>query len=462
MAGRPSKSRQLDIWMNGHLVGRWTLDASGRQSLTYDQAWVGSIEARPLSLSLPFQVGQQAHRGQAVENYFDNLLPDSDITRKQLAQRYKAQSTQPFDLLAEAGRDCVGAVQLLPSGQTPHNLECIDGCTLTESNVASLLRSVKNPRDFSLGMEDGSGALEREFNDGLRLSIAGAQEKTALLWHEGQWLIPSGSTPTTHIFKLPMGHIGMDRRLDMTTSVENEWLCLRILNAYGLQVPKAAILRFEDQKALVVERFDRELHSSSRWWLRLPQEDFCQATATPSLLKYESEGGPGMERIATYLQGSEHAEQDLVAFFKVQVLFWMLAATDGHAKNFSIRLLRGQRYHLTAFYDVLSAWPIVGDTDGKTAGKVARQKVKLAMSVRETNPGKTRHYNLDTIRRDHFEQMAHRFGLGNRGAALIDELIEQTPGVIQAVSHELPQQYPRHLFDVICNNLLDASKRLQA
>ena len=452
MAGRYSKSRHLDIWMNGLLVGRWTLDASGRQSLSYDEAWVHCIEGRPLSLSLPFQINQQAHSGQAVENYFDNLLPDSDITRKRLAQRYRAQSIQPFDLLAQAGRDCVGAVQLLPTGQTPHNLECIDGYALTESNVASLLRNVKNPRDFSLGTDDGSGALQREFNDGLRLSIAGAQEKTALLWHEGQWLIPHGSTPTTHIFKLPLGHIGMDRRLDMTTSVENEWLCLRILHAYGLQVPRAAMLRFEDQQALVVERFDRELHSSSRWWLRLPQEDFCQATATPSLLKYESEGGPGMDRIATYLQGSQHAEQDLVDFFKVQVLFWMLAAIDGHAKNFSIRLLRNDRYYLTAFYDVLSAWPIIGTS----AGKIARQKVKLAMSVK----GKRRHYNLDTIRRDHFEQMAHRFGLGNRGATLIDELIEQTPGVIQAVSHELPKQYPIHLFEVICTNLLDASKRL--
>jgi serine/threonine-protein kinase HipA len=295
--------------------------------------------------------------------------------------------------------------------------------------------------------------LGREFNDCLRLSIAGAQEKTALLWHEGQWLIPHGSTPTTHIFKLPLGHIGIDRRLDLSSSVENEWLCLRILQAYGLNVPKAAMLRFEDQKVLVVERFDRELHKSARWWLRLPQEDFCQVTATPSLLKYESEGGPGMARIANYLQSSQHAERDLADFFKVQVLFWMLAATDGHAKNFSIRLLRGGRYHLTAFYDVLSAWPIIG----KTAGRIARQKVKLAMSVK----GKRRHYNLDTIRRDHFEKMAEHFGLGTEGRVLIDQLIEQTPNVIQTVCQGLPQDYPRKLLDAICHNLFEASKRLR-
>jgi serine/threonine-protein kinase HipA len=182
--------------------------------------------------------------------------------------------------------------------------------------VASLLRNVKTPNVRTGSFGDGLGILGREFNDCLRLSIAGAQEKTALLWHEGQWLIPHGSTPTTHIFKLPLGHLGIDRRLDLSSSVENEWLCLRILQAYGLNVPKAAMLRFEDQKVLVVERFDRELHKSARWWLRLPQEDFCQVTATPSLLKYESEGGPGMARIANYLQSSQHAERDLADFLR--------------------------------------------------------------------------------------------------------------------------------------------------
>jgi len=108
---------------------------------------------------------------------------------------------------------------------------------------------------------------------------------------------------------------------------------------------------------------------------------------------------------------------------------------------------------LTAFYDVLSAWPIIG----KTAGMIARQKIKLAMSVK----GKRRHYNLDTIRRDHFEKIAEHFGLGTEGIVLIDQLIEQTPNVIQAVCQGLPQDYPHKLLDAICHNLLEASKRLR-
>ena len=453
MAGRPSKSRHLDIWMNGQFVGQWTRDRLGEHSLAYDHAWVESVEGRPLSLSLPFHIDRQPHRGRAVANYFDNLLPDSDLTRKRLAQQYKAESTGVFDLLEQAGRDCVGAVQLLPQGQMPSDLESIDGRALSESAVARLLRHVQLPEN---GLSRGADAWplqpEDKFDDCLRLSIAGAQEKTALLWHQGQWLIPRGSTPTTHIFKLPMGRVGADRRLDMSTSVQNEWLCLRILAAFGLRVPRAAMLQFENENVLVVERFDRELHESQCWWLRLPQEDFCQVSATPSHLKYESDGGPGIKLISTYLQSSQHAQRDLLDFFKVQVLFWMLAATDGHAKNFSIRLLRGGRYHLTPIYDVLSVWPLIG----ATAGKVARQKVKLAMAIQ----GKSRHYGLDWIGRRHFVGMAQRFGLDVDGDTLIDQIIEQTPQVVHAVAQDLPQDYPSQLFDVICGNLLNAAQRL--
>jgi serine/threonine-protein kinase HipA len=150
----------------------------------------------------------------------------------------------------------------LPNDELPQNIEQIDGQTLSEANVAERLRQASNQASGFMA-QDGPA-------EDLSLSIAGMQEKTALLWHEGQWVLPKGPTPTTHIMKLPLGHVGRDQRLDMTTSVENEWLCLRILSAFGLEVPKAAILQFEDQKALTIERFDRQLEASGQWWLRLP------------------------------------------------------------------------------------------------------------------------------------------------------------------------------------------------
>lgn len=444
MAKRHSKTKRLGIWINGQLMGHWTVSPAGESLLHYDSDWLKHEQARPLSLSMPFRLGNTPTHGQVIDNYFDNLLPDSDQIRRRLAQHYRAPSTNAYDLLAQIGRDCVGAIQLLANDELPQNIERIDGQAMTESDVAQLLRRVSNQGLSFVNFDDAPRDL--------RLSIAGAQEKTALLWHENQWVLPQGSTPTTHIMKLPLGHIGNDRRLDMTNSVENEWLCLRILRAFGLEVPKAAILQFEDQRVLTIERFDRQLDTSGRWWLRLPQEDFCQVTGTPSHLKYESDGGPGIETISQWLQNADQSQKDVTNFLKAQVIFWMLAATDGHAKNFSIQLLQGGRYQSTPFYDVLSAWPVIGTT----ASKIAWQKVKLAMSVK----GKNRHYKLVDIRHEHFVAMGKRAGLGEAMESIIQDIITKTPDVIQTVNHGLPSKFPRNVLNAICENLMSAAKRL--
>ncbi|MGT2397420.1 HipA N-terminal domain-containing protein, partial [Enterobacter roggenkampii] len=130
-----------------------------------------------------------------VRDYFDNLLPDSEGIRRRLAMRYKADSLEPFDLLTELGKDCVGAIQLLHDGDEPTDLYSVKYHPLTESEIAATLR---NTTETLLPGRP-------EDNDDLRLSIAGAQEKTALLWHEDRWCMPEGNTPTTHIFKLPLG-----------------------------------------------------------------------------------------------------------------------------------------------------------------------------------------------------------------------------------------------------------------
>src|SRR5690606_1535993 len=159
--------------------------------------------------------------------------------------------------------------------------------------------------------------------------IAGAQEKTALLWLNEQWNLPHGATPTTHIFKLPLGLVG-NLGFDMSESVDNEWLCSNILHAYGLPVACTQILQFGDMKVLAVERFDRtwwENEKGQRSLLRLPQEDMCQATATPPHLKYESDGGPGVRPIMKLLATSRDPDRDSRPLFQAHVLFWRLRAT---------------------------------------------------------------------------------------------------------------------------------------
>jgi serine/threonine-protein kinase HipA len=409
----------------------------------YDSAWIASPEARPLSLSLPFNLDNLPLKGERIGFYFDNLLPDSEAIRRRLQSRFHTRDQDAFDLLEAIGRDCVGAVQLLPEGQAPENVFSIAAEPLDDGALEHLLRaSVSSPLPGT--------AIEA---DDFRISLAGAQEKTALLWHEGRWCRPRGATPTTHIFKFPLGLVG-HRQADMRTSVENEWLCTQILTAYGLTVAPCEIRRFGDQKVLVVERFDRRLHSSGAYWLRLPQEDFCQATGTPSSLKYESDGGPGLIPIARILQGSQARDEDLAALLRAQLLFWMLAATDGHAKNFSVGLLPGGRYRLTPLYDVLSAWPLVGSVPGK----LDRRELKLAMALR----GKNSHYRLADIQRRHFNATARLCGLGADMEPIIVDVLARTPAVIEQVETQLPQDFPEEVFAVVANGLMDSARRLES
>ncbi|MDD4964372.1 MAG: type II toxin-antitoxin system HipA family toxin [Gallionella sp.] len=432
--GRRSTTKKLNVWMNGIPVGYWEITRQGER-LRYFDDWLTDEQARPLSLSLPFLPGNAPYQGQIVTDYFDNLLPDNDTIRRRLAMRHQTGGIDPFPLLAKLGRDCVGAIQLLPEDETPADVYEIRGEVLNTARIAQRLRNTTSAQ--ALGQPD--------HDEDLRLSIAGAQEKTALLRHKGQWCRPHGSTPTTHIFKLPLGLIG-HMQADMRTSVENEWLCSKIVSAYGIPITRCEIEHFEDQKTLVVERFDRTPSNDGSWIIRLPQEDMCQATGMSPLRKYQSDGGPGIAQIMELLLGSEHSEQDRRNFFKTQLIFWVLAATDGHGKNFSIAHQARGRYRATPIYDVLSAHPVIG----KGKNQIPPQKAKLAMAVR----GSTNYYLIEKIQRRHWIAQAQQVGLGAAAAEqLIEEIIGSTEAVITDVSKLLPDNFPMDLAEAIFSGM---------
>lgn len=412
--------------------------------LRYEDSWLTSPSARPLSLSLPLPlVGNEPLKGDRVEHFFENLLPDSGAIRKRLAKRYSSGSEDTFDLLAAIGRDCVGAVQLLPVDEPPNGFDRIEGEVLNDEAVAAVLRSTVSTAHFA----------HREQDQDFRISIAGAQEKTALLRHGEKWLRPVGATPTTHIIKLPLGLVG-NMQADMRTSVYNEWLCLKFMEALGFDVAKADIVTFADHTpVLVVERFDRKMHSSGTWILRLPQEDFCQALGVGPAQKYEADGGPGVERLAQVLSGSQNARADLRTLLASQVAFWLLAATDGHAKNFSIRLQAGGTYSLTPLYDVLSAWPIIG----KGKNKLAWRNAKLAMAVSSKN----RHYSLTTIMRRHFNATAMKCGWGENAEDIISELLNRVELAIAGVTRQMPVDFPLDVAESIFEGVRRQAQRLQ-
>lgn len=442
--GRRSHSQSLGLWANGEYVGRWTI-TRGDTELQYDPGWVSSANGRPISLSLPFTLNNQPLKGDHVAHYFEGLLPDSDAIRKRVAARFKTGSTEAFDLLAAIGRDCVGALQLLPDGEEPAGVGQIDGVVVDEEAIERHLLEVVTPDRFA-------GAKDPD--DDFRISLAGAQEKDAFLWWDGRWMKPRGATPTTHIFKLPLGLVG-GRQADFSTSVDNEWLCLRLFKAYGLPTAEARIAAFGKQRVLVVERFDRTLSSDGTRLLRLVQEDFCQATGTSPLLKYENEGGPGLRQLFTLVQQSLDAESDLRTVMASQILFWMLRAPDGHAKNFSIQLQAGAagRFRLTPMYDVMSAYPVLGDGPNQWAA----QDLKLAMALL----GKNRHYHMHNIQRRHFNSTARKVGFGENAEPLLNELVARTPEVVAQVQAQLPQGFSQQVADKVLEGLQSAAQALE-
>ena len=435
MAGRPSLSRSLRVWMNGERVARWTLTAHGGHELAYDLAWLQSPRRRALSLSLPLQ--ELAHRGEVVANYFGNLLPDSLAVRKALAQRHRT-SADEFSLLAAIGRDCIGAVQLLPEDQEPTGVHSVQYETLQEHEVEALLSRAQTSTPWAADEEE------------LRISLAGAQDKTALLWHEERWCRPLGATPTTHILKLPLGEVGQVHA-DFSTSVDNEWLCNRLMNALGLPVPAVRIERFGQHRVLVVERFDRRWQPEG-WCARLPQEDFCQVYGIASDHKYEAHGGPRLQRIMQTLRGSVNAVEDRHRVFLTQVLFWVLAAPDGHGKNFSIFLLPEGAFRLTPLYDVLSAWPVVG----KGAHNFSWHKLKLAMAVRTTS----NHYAMHTLQRRHFNEAARRLELGADFEEPLRKLVHELPRAFEQVRECLPPDFATPVFEAVRKGALEQCEKL--
>ncbi|OHD27794.1 MAG: toxin HipA [Spirochaetes bacterium GWB1_59_5] len=438
--GRHSQRRAHGVWLNGIRVGTWSIASAGIHEFRYEDSWLTHPLARPISLALPLVEAGYTYRGDVVSAYFDNLLPDSSEIRQRIKSRYVAASLSSFDLLSEIGRDCVGAIQLLPEDDGPSPTSSIEGRPIDEHEIATILKGLT-------AMGTGGRSTDEEF----RISLAGAQEKTALLWHEGRWLVPHGSTPSTHIIKLPLGRIG-GLGLDMTGSVENEWLCAKIAAAVGLEVANCEIAHFEDVTALVVERFDRRFVENGTRIVRFPQEDFCQITGTPSSGKYESDGGPGIEAIMHILLGSQDAAKDREHFFTTQILFWLLAAPDGHAKNYSVFIERGGRFRLTPLYDIMSAYPVLGHG----SGLIPQEKLKLAMAFK----GKNRHYEWGKIDPRHIRETARLCGMEGSIDAMLNRLTAKIPKAIMELSASLPSGFPDTIASPIFKGLEDQCRLL--
>lgn len=419
---RSRRHAPLRVYQNDRLVGHLLKQPSGAIEFRYDHAWLDRSKAFPVSLSLPLR--EESWRGEPVAAVFENLLPDSADLRRRVAEKVGAAGYDAYSLLAAIGRDCAGALQFIADDAAePDSTAAISGEPVDTEAIERLLKTL------------AQAPLGLSRDDDFRISVAGAQEKTALLRLDGQWIKPHGTTPTTHLFKTQIGRL--PNGIDLSNSVENEFYCLRLLNHLGLPVNHARIMTFGQTKALVVERFDRAW--SNGRLIRLPQEDCCQALSVPPARKYQSDGGPGMQAIADLLKGADSPEDDHRTLFQAQLAFWLIGAADGHAKNFSLFLHPGGGYALTPIYDVLSAQPSLD------ARRIERRQMKLAMSV-----GNNNHYRIDEIQTRHFFQTAEAASLSRsliRSA--VEDVAARMAGALASLEAELPADFPQALHESV-------------
>lgn len=408
----------LNVYLNGRLVGQLNREGSGAIDFRYGPEWLGWENAIPVSQSLPLR--EDRYIGEPVIAVFDNLLPDNQDIRRRVAERSEAEGTDAYSLLSAIGRDCVGALQFVPEGTPVQPVGTIKADKLSDKEVASLLAGLtRSPL--------GVGA-DKDF----RISLAGAQEKTALLFWKNAWHLPHGTTPTTHILKPQIGKL--PNGMDLSQSVENEHLCMRLVQALGLPVAHTEIQAIGGNNVLIVERFDR-LWTKDKRLFRVPQEDCCQALGVPPTRKYESDGGPGIRAIINLLKGSDTPESDQRRFFKAQIVFWLLGATDGHAKNFSLQLAPGGRFMLAPLYDILSTQPLFD------AGQLNKKQMKLSMAV-----GKNRYYAVHSILSRHYLQTAALCGFPEKTVlAIFEELVANGKKAVEAAVADLPKKFPREL-----------------
>lgn len=324
----------LIILADGRVMGEIRRSRAGRLIFVYNDDWRASSNAYPLSLSMPLVVAEHEHG--RIEPWLWGLLPDNEAILARWAQRFQVSPRNAFALLGAVGEDCAGAVQLVPPERVPTLMEADQGSVawLSSSGIAERLALLRKDQ-----------SAWRVARDTGQFSLAGAQPKTALLFDGTRWGVPSGRMATTHILKPPIdafdGH------------AENEHLCLALARALGFPAARSRVMRFDDEVAIVVERYDRLRDPGGI--RRLHQEDLCQALGLPPTKKYQNEGGPTvgdlMEVVRTH---SAVPQEDVWTFARALMFNWLIGGTDAHAKNFSMLIGAGGRARLAPLYDVAS------------------------------------------------------------------------------------------------------------
>jgi serine/threonine-protein kinase HipA len=346
---------ELEVVIEGDLIGRVRMNKAGRLSFDYESGWRGSTSGYSLSVSM--RLADITYSHSAVWPYLWNLLPENPNILQRWGQQFHVSSSNPFKLLKFVGADVPGAAQFLPPAayaavQAQH-APSIDWINLDE--LAQRLAQLQS-----------DAAAVRRPGDRGKMSLPGAQAKTAFCWDEqrNRWGVPSGRAPTTHIIKPAVpGFDGL---------VENEHLCQDVARRLGLFAARTSVLTLNETTYIVIERFDRlpPLRGSA-FMRRVHQEDMCQALGLLPGAKYQQDGGPGVPDIVALIRrvGSD-PDTDVYRFIDANAFNWLIGGTDAHAKNYSLLIGAGDEIRLSPLYDLSSQLPYPELIDQRVAMKI--------------------------------------------------------------------------------------------
>jgi serine/threonine-protein kinase HipA len=373
---------QLVVYLNGESVGPLTLEAHARYSFAYHPKWLDRADASVLSLSLPLT--PEPYGYEHARPFFSGLLPEGGA-RQAVARRCGVNPTNDFRLLEAIGGECAGAVSLLGPDSSP--VQTYEYRRLESESLRALV-SDRRRRPLLVGAE------------GVRLSLAGVQDKLPVYLEGDDVLLPEEGAPTSHILKPPIP--------DLPESVENEAFCMELAHGLGVPVPRSR-LRFDPVLLFEIERYDRARDQEGQL-LRLHQEDLCQALGIPPEAKYEADGGPSAAGCARLLD--EHSASpalDRRALIRWVVFNVLVGNADAHAKNISVLHQRGNTVRLAPFYDLLST--------GVCAGLSSRLAMKIGGEAR-----------IDHLFRRHWERLAGNLGVAPR--AVLSTLQEMADAIV--------------------------------
>lgn len=388
-------ARELRVWLEEAEVGTLVQRDDGQLRFEYGASWLRADDRRSISLSLPLREAPFDDR--AARAFFGGLLPDDDA-RRRLAKYLHVSARNEFALLAEVGRECAGALSLLPLGESPPASDAGSFRVLAAAEWGALLRELPQ-RPLLVGSE-------------LRLSLAGAQDKVAVYLADESLALPIGGLPTTHLLKVPIA--------SYPDTVVNEFFCMRLAAEIGLSVPAVEVRSVGDTPILLVERYDRVRAADGRP-RRLHQEDCCQALGVPPELKYQNEGGPTLPQLFELLtRHSERPALDRLLLQQMVCFHFLTGNADAHAKNFSL-LHQARGVRLAPMYDAMCTlvYPALSQ--------------RMAMKIGSK-------YEFVAVARRHWEALAKAAGMAPpQMLRAVAEMAARLPVVASRLATELPE-----------------------